>query len=351
MLSSILCTMVLWFGSNNVSLVFKPEIIYQVPSEEAAVLEDPADVTFDEKGNLYILDSSGKSILVWDPEGRFVKSIGREGDGPGEFRFEDPVRSELTYDGEHIVVWDDKAGKIQYFKNMEYVKTRNKPVGLGSVPVFECLKNGNAIMWLQQRRNGVLHSRIILVDSTTLEEIKVLSEMKDEMYQRNEKGGWDFYPYSKKPIIHADYFSDRIYVGNAVDSEIAIYQIDGEELGELQMSLPPREHTPADRFNIMKHYSWLKAPNKPIFSDYKRLYDTIVPISANQVLVSPYDMDEGFYNGHVYDSESSRVLGGFKQFFGEQGGIYYSNSQIIAFYNDESGNYSIKLLKASLQPD
>lgn len=351
MLSALTCALFFFAGPNqNASLVFKPEKIYQAPSEDLAILEDPADVAFDNLGRLYILDSAGKALLVWDRDGRFIKTIGREGDGPGEFRFEDAARSELTFDGQYIVVWDDKAGKIQYFEDMEYVKTRKKPVGLGSVPVFECLKNGKSILWLQQTRNQKLYSRIILIDSNSFQEVKTLHESIDEMYKRNEKGGWDFYPYSKRPIIYADYYSDQIWLGNAVDPEVSVFTINGDQLPGIRLTLPPREHTLADRDLVMKHYTWLKPPNKAIFSSHKRLYDTIVPVSPENVLVSPYNVDEGFYNGYVYGSDG-QVLGRFKQFFGDRGGIYFTNHQIIAFYNDERGNYSIKSLMASYQPD
>ena len=41
----------------------------------------------DQKGNLYIYDSKLKKIVVYDPEGKFSREFGREGQGPGEFRF------------------------------------------------------------------------------------------------------------------------------------------------------------------------------------------------------------------------------------------------------------------------
>lgn len=40
----------------------------------------------DADGNLYLLDSQLSEIKVFDPDGNFLRSIGREGEGPGEFR-------------------------------------------------------------------------------------------------------------------------------------------------------------------------------------------------------------------------------------------------------------------------
>ncbi len=38
-------------------------------------------------GELFVLDDLNKRILVFGPEGRFLATFGRAGDGPGEFRF------------------------------------------------------------------------------------------------------------------------------------------------------------------------------------------------------------------------------------------------------------------------
>ncbi len=46
----------------------------------------PAGVVHDEKGNVFILDSQVSEIVVLDPSGEYLRTIGREGEGPGEFR-------------------------------------------------------------------------------------------------------------------------------------------------------------------------------------------------------------------------------------------------------------------------
>lgn len=39
-----------------------------------------------EDGNLYVLDGQLSEVHVYDPDGDYLRTIGREGDGPGEFR-------------------------------------------------------------------------------------------------------------------------------------------------------------------------------------------------------------------------------------------------------------------------
>lgn len=40
----------------------------------------------DEDGRVYILDQQLNTVMVFGPDGRFLKTISREGDGPGEIR-------------------------------------------------------------------------------------------------------------------------------------------------------------------------------------------------------------------------------------------------------------------------
>ena len=43
-------------------------------------------IATDPKGNIYALDGQLSEIKVYDPNGKFLKKLGREGEGPGEFR-------------------------------------------------------------------------------------------------------------------------------------------------------------------------------------------------------------------------------------------------------------------------
>lgn len=63
-------------------------------------------VSFDASGNLHILDPGNYRVVVIDPQGRFVKTIGRQGEGPGEFGF--------TF---RMVVWRDGRLAVNDLQN------------------------------------------------------------------------------------------------------------------------------------------------------------------------------------------------------------------------------------------
>jgi hypothetical protein len=67
------------------------------------------DIDIDEQGNVYLLDSQLTEIKIFTADGEFVRSIGREGEGPGEFRF--PQAMFFTKEG-NVGVMQYVPGKI-----------------------------------------------------------------------------------------------------------------------------------------------------------------------------------------------------------------------------------------------
>ena len=79
------------------------EQVYRVGglnAAEWAFFEDSAQVVFDAAGNLFVLDRAAGHVVVIDPQGRLARTVGRTGQGPGEFT--------MMMD---LVVWrDGRAG-------------------------------------------------------------------------------------------------------------------------------------------------------------------------------------------------------------------------------------------------
>ena len=79
-----------------------------------------SDVESDEIGRVYIADAHTKTIHIYDPKGSHLRSIGREGSGPGEFRM---IRAiELT--DRHLLALDPEQFKISKYdlNTFEFVR-------------------------------------------------------------------------------------------------------------------------------------------------------------------------------------------------------------------------------------
>lgn len=69
------------------------------------------DVAIDHSGRVYIADSQELNIKVFDSDGRFLATIGRRGQGPGEFQEISSIQTE----GKRLYVFDRNQQRIVVF--------------------------------------------------------------------------------------------------------------------------------------------------------------------------------------------------------------------------------------------
>jgi DNA-binding beta-propeller fold protein YncE len=79
-----------------------------VPGEFAK----PTGVAVDEDGNLYVSDTWNNRVEVFDPDGNFIRTFGKAGDGPGYFAR--PKGIAIDGDG-HVWVADAVQNRVQVF--------------------------------------------------------------------------------------------------------------------------------------------------------------------------------------------------------------------------------------------
>jgi len=69
------------------TITIAPEELWRRGEEDDDIFFGmPIQVLEDADGNVYVLDSQVSEIVVFSPDGEYLRTIGREGEGPGEFR-------------------------------------------------------------------------------------------------------------------------------------------------------------------------------------------------------------------------------------------------------------------------
>ena len=91
------------FAQNRPLLVAQE--VYRVGGMDApewALFQDTTGMGFDAAGNLFVVDPSAHRVVVIGPDGELVRTIGREGEGPGEF--DSPTEIAVWRDGRFAVL-------------------------------------------------------------------------------------------------------------------------------------------------------------------------------------------------------------------------------------------------------
>ena len=80
--------------------------------DENLAFDSPVDMAADKAGNIFILDSGNQRIQVFGPDGKYVRTIGRRGQGPGEFASLNSIAVDRKG---NFHVLDDAQKRIQVF--------------------------------------------------------------------------------------------------------------------------------------------------------------------------------------------------------------------------------------------
>lgn len=106
-----------------------PESWWEVTLEAASapdlLLAAIDDVEVDSRGRVFLVDRPQGGITVLTPELELLSTVGREGEGPGEFEF----RRVQILPGDTLLVYDFGLGRVTLFdpENFEVITTRPPP--------------------------------------------------------------------------------------------------------------------------------------------------------------------------------------------------------------------------------
>lgn len=110
---------------------------------EWAAFASLVDASFDPAGRLYLLDARADRVILVDRDGRFVRQVGRSGEGPGEYQL--PVRIETAPDG-GLVLWDARVrGFLLWDSAGEALGTVRHDYALGQPRDFQVRPGGDLV--------------------------------------------------------------------------------------------------------------------------------------------------------------------------------------------------------------
>ncbi len=114
--------------------------IGEVEGREEFMFSAIRSIAVDEAGRIFVLDREDPHLRVFDQNGAFLRTIGRKGQGPGEFNF--PLSVSITRQNELVV--DDMRSRLAFF-SLEGEFKRNLQVATINLLRIDIDSEGNLI--------------------------------------------------------------------------------------------------------------------------------------------------------------------------------------------------------------
>lgn len=229
------------------------------------------DILVDAQGNIYVTDTGHFRVQIYDNKGQFIRTVGKHGQGPGEFqwfmvlRIDDSTGDLYIQDGASQIKIFDKQGKY-----LEQILVE-KPVFIG----FDLDGNGNFFA---------------IQTTTTLEErSKALCRInsKGEILKYYVKFPWEILVEKRERGVGVGYIETydllmskindkKIIYGYSKDYELNVIDFEGNPILKMNKDATPRLF-PKEQIQRYKKLNVKILPYRPffysIFTDSKnRIY-------------------------------------------------------------------------------
>ncbi|MEZ4414285.1 MAG: hypothetical protein R3E10_00875 [Gemmatimonadota bacterium] len=185
-------------------------------------------------GDKLLVSDGGTERIDWfDPEGRHLRSLGRDGEGPGEFRRLEMVR--CRDDGSGFMAVDSEEWRIQFFDAdgtyRDVVAAPPIPQGIPYVGEFALARDGRFVdSWFSASLGPYLK------DSDAWEGVALVRIWDPQGQQLGSLG--EPTPYEDVVLrrvfnhVNADFVADTLWVLTEADATIRGYDHTGAEIGD-----------------------------------------------------------------------------------------------------------------------
>lgn len=265
------------------------------------------DIAADEGGNVYVVDSRARHIKKFDASGNFLKLIGREGQGPGEFS----RPSNLACSTEKLVVWDMRGMRFSMFdlEGRPIKSVSHSFVEKGNPQKLKALPSGEFVAGIEKIHFDPKTPQdfSIVLYSPEMEPLKTVYDHK---VWRNIWGipNAPNIPMPYSPYVHWDLTPEgNIVIGYSDKYEIEVYSRDAVMIAAFSHDYEPMKVTGEDKEIFFKGLTFGRSgpggtvvseePPPSIkehlkFPDFKPAFHSIAVDSDGNILVCPYGKEK-----------------------------------------------------------
>jgi hypothetical protein len=249
----------------------------------------------DDKGRIYVLDWKEIHVKVFDQDGTFIRTIGKKGQGPGEFIM--PLSVSITHQNELVV--DDYRSRLAFFslegefkKNIQMAKLRLSSVDIDS--------KGNIVGRAIVREEENPRYEMKKFDS----ELNYLHSLGFSPLPSASRDG--FNPFMGIILSQIDNH-DQVICGYPENYEIKIFDKEGNLKRKIIKEYDPVEITEEE---IKEATEGMPPEQKLSIPKYHTAYNWFATDDEGRIFVMTYErVDEGeVYYYDVFDPEGKFIV-------------------------------------------
>ncbi len=245
--------------------LFDYERMLEIREDEGvpeSLLEEIVIPRYGPDGSYYLLDMMAGRIVVFGPDGVFLRAIGRQGEGPGELM----APSEITFHGGTLNVSQTMPPRLTRFRLdgsvQNVVSWPAQSLG-NSIPRLDVTAGGEILGYFFDRKRGdrfVTQSVTVVIAHASGDEVAELSSPEvatDEIVHLNLGQGTQAVPLPLNLTGQPwSSYSPRhgVIMSGGIDPELRCYRLDGSLGKRIRLEAEPEPVTAADREMLWEAY-------------------------------------------------------------------------------------------------
>lgn len=345
--------------AHQMRIVFKEELtIGEVEGDENYMFGSGISFNTDDEGNFYVTDSDNHRIQKYDPEGKYLLTIGREGQGPGEFRGLSLPRFDKD---NHLYITDESNRRISFFdKDGQYLKQIRmqeryfdlyiNSKGFIVADKWQMAQEGNSTK--QTHLYGLFDNEFNLVEELFKDEIVTpMPTGKDASALGDFIAKTLSILASRIPVILTLANNDFIYLGYPDKYDIIVYSPEGKPARRIIRDYDPLPMSEKDKESFLKIINE-QALSSPIITDdikkialqkikfpkYKLAYQSFTLMENGWLAVIVDSVEDEYTLIDIFDQEG-KYIAHFKTSIPAEGilstSLFFKNSKAYSVFTED----------------
>ena len=318
-----------------------------LPEDGEYFFQAPSSFDIDRDGNYYVLDAEAGTIFTWSKTGNYLKTIGKPGEGPGEFQFSGrgPAYGFVSAADDQLVVYDPRKTSLQLFDfNGNFQKAIPLGGGRGRMMYFTETSGDQFLSFKRTRLDEGFFALIQIIDPEG-KVVKELERRKDDSFSvsGNRNSGrrrFSIKPYNPQLGMGYDRKSGELAIGFSGEPSFDVIDKDGKKR-RIKVPLAQRDVNQEAKDEYLKRFESM--PRTPEFEwpDKMAYYTHLVILGDKGFLVYSQSPHYGNLSGVRLDKQG-KTLGRFEQKCGVGGSLMVSAGRVLLVSTNEDDEFELR---------